>query len=47
MVYPTAKLPFKELTTIDERVDYIRIQLSDAHLALNQLLEKEGSQLWV
>jgi len=42
MVYPKYKLPFEELTTIDERVDYIHNQLVAAQLALNQLLEKEG-----
>jgi len=42
MVYPEYKLPFEELTTIDERVDYIRNQLVAAQLALNQLLEKES-----
>ncbi len=42
MVYPKYRLPFEELTTIDERVDYVHNQLVDAQLALNQLLEKEG-----
>ena len=42
MVYPTARLPFEELTTIDERVDYVHNQLITAQLALNQLLEKVG-----
>ncbi|GAJ22910.1 unnamed protein product, partial [marine sediment metagenome] len=42
MVYPKYKLPFEELTTIDERVDYVHNQLVAAQLALNQLLEKEG-----
>ena len=42
MVYPEYKLPFEELTTIDERVDYVHNQLVTAQLALNQLLEKEG-----
>jgi len=42
MVYPAYKLPFEELTTIDERVDYIHNQLIASQLALNQLLEKEG-----
>ncbi|GAI13845.1 unnamed protein product [marine sediment metagenome] len=42
MVYPVSKLPFEELTTIDERVDYVHNQLVAAQLALNQLLEKEG-----
>ncbi len=42
MVYPKYRLPFEELTTIDERVDFVHNQLVDAQLALNQLLEKEG-----
>ncbi|GAI61991.1 unnamed protein product [marine sediment metagenome] len=42
MVYPKYRLPFEELTTIDERVDYVHNQLVAAQLALNQLLEKEG-----
>jgi len=40
--YPRYKLPFEELTTIDERVDYIHNQLVAIQLGLNQLLEKEG-----
>jgi len=42
MVYPAYKLPFEELTSIDERVDYIHNQLVASQLALNQLLEREG-----
>jgi len=42
MVYPVGKLPFEELTTIDERVDYVHNQVTSVQLALNQLLEKEG-----
>jgi len=42
MVYPAYKLPFEELTTIDERVDYIHNQVAASQLALNKLLEKEG-----
>lgn len=42
MVYPTYKLPFEELTTIDERIDYVHNQLVASQLALNQLLQKEG-----
>ena len=42
MVYPTKRLPFEELTSIDERVDYVHNQVAQAQLALNQLLEKEG-----
>jgi len=42
MVYPTYKLPFEELTTIDERVDFIHNQVAASQIALNQLLEKEG-----
>jgi len=48
MEYPTQKLPFESLTTIDERVDFIHNQvaavqgqLGTSQLALNQLLEKE------
>lgn len=42
MVYPTSKLPFEALTTIDERVDYVHNQVVSVQLALNQLLQKEG-----
>ena len=42
MAYPAYKLPFEELTSIDERVDYIHNQIVASQLALNQLLEKEG-----
>lgn len=42
MVYPTRKLPFEQLTTIDERVDYVHNQVAAVQLALNKLLEKEG-----
>lgn len=42
MQYPPYKLPFEELTTIDERVDYVHNQLVASQLALNQLLEKEA-----
>ena len=42
MVYPKYKLPFEELTTIDERVDFVHNQLIDVQLAQNRLLEKEG-----
>ena len=42
MEYPVFKLPFEELTTIDERVDYIHNQVAASQLALNQILEKEG-----
>lgn len=42
MVYPTKRLPFEELTSIDERVDYVHNQLIQVQLALNQLLEKAG-----
>ena len=41
MVYPTRKLPFEELTTIDERLDFVHGQLDSVQLALNKLLEKE------
>ncbi len=40
--YPKYRLPFEELTTIDERVDYIHNQVGGVQLALNELLEKEG-----
>jgi len=40
--YPKYKLPFEELTTLDERVDYIHSQLNALQLTLDQLLEKEG-----
>ena len=42
MEYPAYRLPFEELTTFDERVDYIRNQIVFSQLALNKLLEKEG-----
>ncbi len=42
MVYPERKLPFEQLTTIDERVDFVHNQVATAQLALNKLLEKEG-----
>jgi len=42
MVYPKYKLPFEELTTIDERVDYVHNQVGSVQLGLNQLLEREG-----
>jgi len=42
MVYPKYRLPFEELTTIDERVDYVHNQLAAVQLALDRLLEKEG-----
>ncbi len=42
MQYPPYKLPFDELITTDERVDFVHNQLIDAQLALNQLLKKEG-----
>lgn len=40
--YPVYKAPFEELTTIDERVDYIHKQVAEVQVALNKLLEKEG-----
>lgn len=40
--YPRYRLPFEELTTIDERVDYVHNQLIESQLALNKLLEKAG-----
>jgi hypothetical protein len=42
MAYPAYKLPFEELTTIDERVDYVHNQVHAAQISLNKLLEKEG-----
>jgi len=42
MVYPTSKLPFEELTSIDERVDYVHNQVLAAQSGINQLLEKAG-----
>ncbi len=42
MAYPEYRLPFEELTTIDERVDYVHTQVTQVQLALNRLLEKEG-----
>jgi len=42
MVYPKYRLPFEELTTIDERVDYVHNQIAAVQLALDRLLEKEG-----
>lgn len=42
MVYPTRKLPFEQLTSLDERVDFIHSQAESIQLALNKLLEKEG-----
>ena len=42
MVYPTRKLPFEELTTIDERVDFVHNQLVRLELAVNTVLEKMG-----
>lgn len=49
MVYPTRKLPFEELTTIDERLDFVhnqlgtvQSQLGSSQASLNLLLEKEG-----
>ncbi|MBA7708871.1 hypothetical protein ES703_117776 [subsurface metagenome] len=42
MQYPRYKLPFDELTTTDERIDFVHNQLVASQLALNQLLKKEG-----
>ncbi len=39
--YPKYRLPFEQLTTIDERVDYVHNQLVGVQLGVNQLLEKE------
>ena len=42
MTYPTRKKPFDQLTTIDERVDFIHSQLLEAQVALDKLLEMGG-----
>lgn len=42
MEYPERRLPFEQLTTIDERVDFVHDQVAAVQLALNNLLEKEG-----
>ncbi|GAH71946.1 unnamed protein product, partial [marine sediment metagenome] len=42
MVYPEYRLPFEELTTIDERVDFIHKQLASVQYAQDKLLAKEG-----
>ncbi len=42
MVYPTRRLPFEQLTTIDERVDFVHNQVATVQVALNKLLGKEG-----
>ena len=49
MIYPTQELPFDQLTSIDERVDFIHNQLvavlgqlGNSQAALNLVLEKEG-----
>lgn len=41
MVYPTRRLPFEQLTSIDERVDFVHDQVAAVQLSLNKLLEKE------
>jgi hypothetical protein len=41
MAYPARRLPFEELTSIDERVDFVHDQLTAVQLSLNKLLEKE------
>ena len=45
MVYPTGKLPFEDLTTIDERVDYIHQQVASVQLGVNKMLGIEGGVL--
>lgn len=40
--YPDRTLPFDQLTTTDERVDYVHIQVAAVQAALNKLLEREG-----
>jgi len=42
MVYPPRRQPFEELTSIDERVDFVHNQLVTAQLGLDKLLAKEG-----
>lgn len=42
MVYPPFKRPFGELTSTDERVDYVHNQLVASQLGINQLLKKAG-----
>jgi len=42
MAYPVKKLPFEELTTVDERVDFVHQQVSSVQLSINHLLAKEG-----
>lgn len=42
MPYPTHKLPFEELTTIDERIDFVHSQVDSVQAAINTLLEKEA-----
>ena len=42
MTYPERRLPFDQLTTTDERVDYVHGQLAQVQFALDKLLEREG-----
>ena len=42
MVYPLGKQPFEELTSIDERVDYVHGQVAQIQVALDRLLEVRG-----
>lgn len=40
MVYPTERLPFEDLTTIDERVDFVHGQLTNIETILSQVAGK-------
>jgi len=44
MTYPDRRQPFDQLTTTDERVDYVHGQLSQVQFALDKLLEREGME---
>ena len=41
MTYPDRRQPFDQLTTTDERVDYVHGQLSQVQFAVDKLLERE------
>ena len=42
MSYPERKAPFEDLTTIDERVDFVHGQVNGLQVGMDLLLEKEG-----
>lgn len=42
MTYPDRRQPFDQLTTTDERVDYVHGQLVQIQVTLNNLLTREG-----